>query len=137
LQRLKALGIRLAFDDFGTGYASLSHLRRMPVDILKVDRQFVDAIEGAEGLRFLKSIVELGRSVGTRLVAEGIERLAQIPALVDASVFSGQGYLLARPMPAAGIAPLLQSGLRLASASSRSKPASERASRRPAASGRP
>jgi diguanylate cyclase (GGDEF)-like protein len=115
LHRLKSLGVRLAFDDFGTGYSSLSHLRRMPVDILKVDRQFVDAIDVPAGRRFLRSIVDLGSSVGVSLVAEGIERLEQIPTLVKATVLSGQGYLLARPMPAAGIAPLLRSGLRLAS----------------------
>ncbi|HUQ79044.1 MAG TPA: EAL domain-containing protein [Patescibacteria group bacterium] len=115
LRRLKSLGVRLAFDDFGTGYSSLSHLRRMPVDILKVDRQFVDAIDAAEGRRFLRSIVDLGQSVGVSLVAEGIERLDQIPVLVEASVISGQGYLLARPMLAEAIAPLLRSGLRMAS----------------------
>ena len=115
LRQLKSLGIRLAFDDFGTGYSSLSHLRQMPVDILKVDRQFVDAIDTAEGRRFLSSIVDLGQSVGVSLVAEGIERLDQIPTLVEASVLTGQGYLLARPMPAAAIVPLLRGGLRLAS----------------------
>ncbi len=116
LRRLKSLGIRLAFDDFGTGYTSLSHLRQMPVDILKVDRQFVDAIDTAEGRRFLRSIVELGRSVGVSLVAEGIERLDQIPRLIDADVLSGQGYVLARPMSTAAIGPLLlRGGLRLAS----------------------
>ncbi|MBA3796183.1 MAG: EAL domain-containing protein [Chloroflexi bacterium] len=109
------MGIRLAFDDFGTGYSSLSHLRQMPVDILKVDRQFVDAIDTAEGRRFLSSIVDLGQSVGVSLVAEGIERLDQIPTLVEASVLTGQGYLLARPMPAAAIVPLLRGGLRLVS----------------------
>jgi diguanylate cyclase (GGDEF)-like protein/PAS domain S-box-containing protein len=116
LRRLKALGVRLAFDDFGTGYSSLSHLRRMPVDILKVDRQFVDAIDAPDGRRLLRSIVDLGHSVGVSLVAEGIERLDQIPILVAASVKSGQGYLLARPMPAEAVAPFLQSGVRLASA---------------------
>lgn len=119
LRRLKALGIRLAFDDFGTGYSSLSHLRQMPVDILKVDRQFVDAIDAADGRRFLRSIVDLAQSVGVSLVAEGIERLDQIPTLVGESVVSGQGYLLARPMPAMAIAPLLRSGLRLASMTGR------------------
>ena len=117
LRRLKALGIRLAFDDFGTGYSSLSHLRRMPVDILKVDRQFVAAIDAEEGRRFLRSIIDLGRSVGVSLVAEGIERPEQIPLLVDSSVVSGQGYLLARPTTASGIAALLRSGLQLPSAS--------------------
>lgn len=114
LRRLKSLGIRIAFDDFGTGYSTLSHLQRMPVDIVKVDRQFVDAIDTEEGRRFLISIVELGRSVGVSLVAEGIERLDQIPTLVHADVLSGQGYVLARPLPAAAIAPLLRGGLRLA-----------------------
>jgi len=115
LRRLKSLGIRLAFDDFGTGYSSLSHLRQVPVDILKVDRQFIAGIDEAEGRRFLRGIVDLGHSVGMTLVAEGIERLDQIPTLVETSVLSGQGYLLARPMPAAAIGPLLSGGLRLAS----------------------
>ena len=109
LHLLRELGVRLAIDDFGTGYSSLSYLRRLPVDVIKMDRTFVCGI-GQEGdLTALSSaIVDLGRSLGLDCVAEGIEEVGQLEGLVAMGCTYGQGYLFARPMPADQVAPLLQ-----------------------------
>ncbi|MFN8620233.1 MAG: EAL domain-containing protein [Chloroflexota bacterium] len=100
LTRLRALGVRLAIDDFGTGYSSLSYLARLPVDALKIDRSFVTALRHADSAGTLvRSIVEMGRSLGLSCVAEGIEDPADLALLRDMGAAMGQGYLLARPMP--------------------------------------
>ena len=96
---LKSLGIRIALDDFGTGYSSLSHLRRFPIDVLKIDRSFVDGIDGEEqGERALvRSIIRLARSLDLEIVAEGVERHGQAvglsalgAGLAQASTSAGQ-----------------------------------------------
>lgn len=110
LEGLKALGVRLAIDDFGTGYSSISYLRRFPVDILKIDREFTDGADSAEGLKLLRGIVQLGRLVGLDVVAEGIERPEQIGPIVAAGCQEGQGYLLARPVDAETLTALLRGG---------------------------
>jgi diguanylate cyclase (GGDEF)-like protein/PAS domain S-box-containing protein len=97
LHDLKALGVRLAMDDFGTGYSSLSYLSRLPVDILKMDRSFL--ITNNETDQSLASaIISLGRSLKLDVVAEGIERLDQVPSLRDLGCELGQGFLFAEPM---------------------------------------
>src|SRR6185295_1499299 len=79
---LKALGVRLAIDDFGTGYSSLSYLRQFPFDLLKIDKSFIDDLGAAETTRELTgAVVELGRTLGLKLVAEGIERRDQLDRL--------------------------------------------------------
>ena len=110
LAQLKKLGLRLAIDDFGTGYSSISYLRRFPVDILKIDREFTDGADSAEGLRLLRGIVQLGRLIGLDLVAEGIERPEQIGPIIEAGCQQGQGFLLARPMDADALTALLGGG---------------------------
>ncbi|MEX2193974.1 MAG: EAL domain-containing protein [Thermoleophilaceae bacterium] len=101
-QAMRALadaGFRLAIDDFGTGYSSLARLREMPVDILKIDRSFVaDAHADAS---IVRTIVELARNLGLRPLAEGIETPEQWRALLEAGCVYGQGFLFARPVPAA------------------------------------
>src|SRR5258705_283288 len=77
LRQLKGTGVRLAIDDFGTGYSSLSYLRRFPIDIMKIDMEFTNEIETPEGEALFGGIVQLGRSLGLTIVAEGIERSAQ------------------------------------------------------------
>lgn len=102
LRRLKNLGISLAVDDFGTGFSSLTHLKRLPVDVLKIDKSFVDGIGvDAEDTAIVTSMVELGQSLGLHVVAEGIERQDQIELLLAMGCTRGQGFHLARPMPPA------------------------------------
>ncbi len=97
LARLKALGVRLAVDDFGTGYSTLSYLRRFPIDILKLDRELIDAASGRDAM-LMKAIVGLGHSLELSTVAEGIERPEQERELRELGCELGQGFLFARPM---------------------------------------
>jgi diguanylate cyclase (GGDEF)-like protein len=113
LEALRALGVHLAIDDFGTGYSSLSYLERFPIDILKIDRTFVSSA-GATVSPIARAIVELGRTLGLQVVAEGIEHVAQARWLTDIGCRFGQGYLYARPMGAAAIETLLAEGQGLA-----------------------
>jgi diguanylate cyclase (GGDEF)-like protein/PAS domain S-box-containing protein len=101
LAALKALGIRLAVDDFGTGYSSLSYLRAFPLDIIKVDKSFVDQValtSGGEAM--VRAVVELGRALGLQAVAEGIEHRDQALAIERLGCNLAQGYLFAKPMSA-------------------------------------
>jgi diguanylate cyclase (GGDEF)-like protein/PAS domain S-box-containing protein len=101
LHALKALGIILALDDFGTGYSSLSYLQRFPIDVLKIDKSFVDRIaEGAEAAALVRTIVALSESLQLRTVAEGIEQHGQAEHLRLLGCDRGQGYFFARPLPA-------------------------------------
>ena len=101
LNALKALGISLAIDDFGTGYSSLSYLQRYPIDILKIDKAFVDVIDqGGEGPVLASAIVALGETLRMTTVAEGIETEAQRGRLLGLGCVLGQGYLFAPPLDA-------------------------------------
>ena len=111
LQALKALGVQLAIDDFGTGYSSLSYLRQFPVDVLKIDKSFVDGVTSSSGSAALvRTIVGLGESLQLHLVAEGIEHPEQRAALQALGCAVGQGYLLGRPAPAEHLTALLRAG---------------------------
>ena len=102
--RLKALGVRLALDDFGTGYSSLLYLRRFPFDKLKIDRSFVRSIEkAADAAAIVHAIVSLGRGLGMKVTAEGVETADQHLFLRAAGVHFMQGYRFGKPMPAADI----------------------------------
>jgi EAL domain-containing protein (putative c-di-GMP-specific phosphodiesterase class I) len=121
LQAIRALGVRIAVDDFGTGYSSLGYLRRFPVDILKIARDFVVSGEAdPETWAFAHAIVALGQTLGLRIVAEGIEEPAQLERLRSLGCEFGQGFLFARPVSAERLARLLgvPSGLILAEAQS-------------------
>jgi diguanylate cyclase (GGDEF)-like protein len=108
--RLKALGVRIALDDFGTGYSSLLYLRRFPFDKLKIDRSFVLAIEkAAEAAAIVHAIVSLGRGLGMKVTAEGVETADQQLFLRAAGVHSMQGYRFGRATSAAAITARLQS----------------------------
>jgi diguanylate cyclase (GGDEF)-like protein len=100
LNELKALGVQLAVDDFGTGYSSLSYLRGFPVDILKIDRSFVGALEKAteEDLALPRAIVALGRTLNLQTIAEGIETSEQLSQLQRMHCDHGQGYFIAKPL---------------------------------------
>ena len=93
--RLKAIGVRLALDDFGTGYSSLLYLRRFPFDKLKIDRSFVLRIEkAADAAAIVHAVVSLGRGLGMKVTAEGVETADQQLFLRAAGVHSMQGYPL-------------------------------------------
>ncbi|MGK5681591.1 putative bifunctional diguanylate cyclase/phosphodiesterase [Actinoplanes sp. URMC 104] len=99
LGELRALGVRIAIDDFGTGYSSLSYLRQMPVDVLKVDKSFIDDVLGSEQQRALvDAIVTLARNLDLAVVAEGIEDEGQRAALASMGCPYGQGYLFSKPV---------------------------------------
>jgi EAL domain-containing protein (putative c-di-GMP-specific phosphodiesterase class I) len=101
LTGLKALGVSVAIDDFGTGYSSLSYLQRYPIDILKIDKAFVDAmLTGEDGPVLAKAIVALGETLRLYTVAEGIETDAQRGQLLQLGCQLGQGYLFAPPLAA-------------------------------------
>ena len=107
--RLKALGVRLALDDFGTGYSSLLYLRRFPFDKLKIDRSFVRSIEkAADAAAIVHAIVSLGRGLGMKVTAEGVETADQQLFLRAAGVHSMQGYRFGRPVSIAEISARLQ-----------------------------
>jgi EAL domain-containing protein (putative c-di-GMP-specific phosphodiesterase class I) len=99
LRALRRLGVRLAIDDFGTGYSSLSYLRQFPVDILKIDRSFVSTIDDpAEVPAIVRALLDLGRTLGLAMVAEGVEDAIQLDHLRDERCDYAQGYLFARPL---------------------------------------
>jgi len=100
LERLQKLGFQIAMDDFGTGYSSLSYLQRLPLDILKIDRSFVQTmLENPNNLEIIKAIIGLGRILDLRIVAEGVETPEQLETLHQLGCDLAQGYLLGRPLP--------------------------------------
>jgi diguanylate cyclase (GGDEF)-like protein len=112
LRQLSAIGVRLALDDFGTGYSSLTYLRRLPVQMLKIDRSFVvDAdARGATAGVLLAGIAQLGTGLGMQIVAEGVETDRQATLVREAGCHLGQGFLWARPMCADDVTALLRGG---------------------------
>jgi len=108
LERLSGYGVRMAMDDFGTGYASLSSLRELPMDIIKIAKTFTDDISGNEDKSpFVRAMIELGEALGLVTLAEGIETAQQARELERLGCQLGQGYHFARPVPASGIDILL------------------------------
>src|SRR5512132_1654592 len=108
LAELKELGVQLAVDDFGTGYSSLNYIRRFPVDILKVDKSFVDGVnQVGEESALTAAIIELAGILRLRPVAEGIERADQLEKLLALRCDLGQGFYFARPLSLAGVDELL------------------------------
>ena len=101
LHRLKALGVHIAMDDFGTGYSSLSYLRKYPFDRIKIDRAFVNAAKGGgdQNAAIIRTIVNLGASLGMTTVAEGVETDDDLEMLLAAGCPEGQGYLFSPPVP--------------------------------------
>jgi EAL domain-containing protein (putative c-di-GMP-specific phosphodiesterase class I) len=99
LMELKASGVRLAIDDFGTGYSSLRYLQELPIDVLKIDKSFVDGIENSEQQQALvEGIIRIARTLRLEVIAEGIENVLQRDLLVVMGCQFGQGYLLGMPM---------------------------------------
>ena len=101
LERIRALGVRIALDDFGTGYSALSYLKRLHVDVLKVDRCFLDGLEtDHRDAALMRAILSLGASMELEVVAEGVETRAQRELLRLSGCRLGQGFLFAHPMAA-------------------------------------
>jgi EAL domain-containing protein (putative c-di-GMP-specific phosphodiesterase class I) len=104
LLALKESGVQLAIDDFGTGYSALSYLQHFPIDVLKIDKSFVDGVArgGAQGT-LARTIIALGEALSLRTIAEGIEHEEQRSCLQAMGCDCGQGYYFAHPLPADGI----------------------------------
>ncbi len=111
LHELSADGVQIAFDDFGSGHSGLSHLRDLPVDIVKLDRSFVRELDSARGRVMVSTVLDLAAALGMRTVAEGIEQADELEALREMGCECGQGFALGRPMPAGE----LRAGLGVAS----------------------
>jgi diguanylate cyclase (GGDEF)-like protein/PAS domain S-box-containing protein len=108
LGELKELGVRIAIDDFGTGYSSLGYLRRFPVDILKVDKSFIDGVaEGPHESALARAVIKLAATLDLDAVAEGVSTRKQLNILRRLRCRYAQGYYFARPLPARGMARLL------------------------------
>jgi diguanylate cyclase (GGDEF)-like protein len=108
LERSRGLGVRIALDDFGSGYSSLGRLQTMPLDLLKIDRQFVQSVGSTQqAAQLTRTIVDLARTLGLTTVAEGIELREQLDLMVSLGCDLGQGYLFAKPLDPHGIEALL------------------------------
>jgi EAL domain-containing protein (putative c-di-GMP-specific phosphodiesterase class I) len=112
LEQLREAGVRIALDDFGTGQSCLSMLHKLPIDTIKLDRSFIHAMDNEPRvLPIIKAIVAMAHSLGKRVVAEAVEHVGPVPALLKMGKMDFQGYLLSRPIPAQDM-PTLIEGLR-------------------------
>ena len=112
LQALREIGVAVSLDDFGTGYCSLSYLRRLPIDSLKIDRSFVRGLGHEAGDdSIVTSVIDLARSLGVSVVAEGVETAEQLAGLRARGCDTMQGFLFARPGPPEAVAALMAESL--------------------------
>ncbi|WP_176835624.1 MULTISPECIES: EAL domain-containing protein [unclassified Paenibacillus] len=111
LHALKEMGIRISLDDFGVGYSSLNHLKKLPIDTLKIDRSFVQDIpEDAEDKAIVQSVIQLGRNLGLYVIAEGVEAEEQLAHLQSLQCQAVQGFLFSKPLPEAEVVRFFQKG---------------------------
>ena len=102
LQELRELGVRVALDDFGTGYSSLTYLKRLPIQVVKIDKSFIDDATAEFGsTAILGTMIDLAHELGLQVVAEGVESESQLQVLAERRCDMIQGYLISRPLPAA------------------------------------
>jgi EAL domain-containing protein (putative c-di-GMP-specific phosphodiesterase class I) len=102
LRALKAMGLYIAIDDFGTGYSSLSYLSKLPVDIIKIDRSFVNNITTSkEDSNIIQAIIAMAHGLELKTIAEGVEEAAQLTLLQAMNCYEIQGYYFSRPLSAA------------------------------------
>jgi diguanylate cyclase (GGDEF)-like protein len=111
LSGLRRLGVQLEIDDFGTGYSSISYLRKLPVNVVKIDRSLIDGLGGDEEQgNFVEAVLHLIHACGLKAVAEGIETAEQAAELARLGCASGQGYYFGRPVPASTLAEMISQG---------------------------
>jgi len=109
LNNLRAQGIRLAIDDFGTGYSSLAYLKRFPLDVLKIDKSFIDDIPHLQDdMEITATIIAMGHILGFKVLAEGVETQEQLDFLRKKGCDAYQGYFTSKPVPAEDFAELLR-----------------------------
>jgi diguanylate cyclase (GGDEF)-like protein len=109
LDRLRKCGIRIAIDDFGIGYSSFAALADLPIDILKIDKSFIDNVcDNGRGRGFVDSIIQLARTLELETIAEGVEHLEQVQVLRELGSTRIQGYVYSRPLPAEQVQPYLE-----------------------------
>lgn len=105
---LRDLGVSFAIDDFGTGYSSLAYLRQLPVSALKIDKAFIDGLtENGDDAAIAQTVISLGRSLGMKVLAEGVETMEQVEFLLSAQCHQAQGFLFSRPITAADVMPFI------------------------------
>ncbi len=129
---LRAMGVRIAIDDFGTGYSALSYLQHFPIDILKLDKTFIDDLAASETQQaFVQAILRLAAVFNMNVIAEGVENTAQRDLLAGTDCQFGQGHLFSPPLPVDGVADwLVHRG-----APARGGPNGNRPARRPSGNG--
>jgi EAL domain-containing protein (putative c-di-GMP-specific phosphodiesterase class I) len=109
LNNLRAQGVRLAIDDFGTGYSSLAYLKRFPLDVLKIDKSFIDDIPSLQDdMEITATIIAMGHILGFKVLAEGVETLEQLAFLREKGCDTYQGYIKSKPVPPEEFARLLR-----------------------------
>jgi EAL domain-containing protein (putative c-di-GMP-specific phosphodiesterase class I) len=118
LRGLKALGLNLALDDFGTGYSSLGYLKQFPIDILKIDRAFIEAMNDSDRDRMMvQTVIDLGHMLRLEMVAEGIERDEQLSSLLQLNCTQGQGFLFSHAVNASDAEVMLRAQAQRSAAS--------------------
>jgi sensor c-di-GMP phosphodiesterase-like protein len=99
LKRLRESGVSIAIDDFGTGYSSLSYLRKLPVDVLKIDKSFIDDIDDESAAELINTIITIGKQLSLDIVAEGTETREQVDKVEKMGCNNFQGYFFSKPLP--------------------------------------
>ena len=113
LMKLKSMGIHIAIDDFGTGYSSLSYLKSLPLDKIKIDKSFVqDLLDDDDDATIVRAIIQLGKSLGMQVIAEGVETAEQEAYIISEGCHEGQGYFYSKPLPARELSAYLKQAQR-------------------------
>jgi EAL domain-containing protein (putative c-di-GMP-specific phosphodiesterase class I) len=100
LNDIKQMGVEISVDDFGTGYTSISHLRRLPIDVLKIDQSFIKGIpENQNDIAIINATIAMAHNLGMQVIAEGVETLEQLQYLAKNDCDAIQGYFISRPLP--------------------------------------